>query len=74
MPRSWLLQRRTELDSLICASVLIGWIARRPLPAIFGRAGPAHMTEHSRKVLLRFEAARHRDIQDMHLARAQHFL
>jgi hypothetical protein len=32
------------------------------------------MTEHSRKVLLGFEAAGHRDIQYTRLRRAQHLL
>src|SRR5882762_282017 len=41
--------------------------------AIFCRAGSAHPAEHSCKVLLGFEAAGHRDVQDTRLARAQHF-
>ena len=32
------------------------------------------MTEHSRKVLLRFEAAGYSDIQNAQLGHAQHFL
>ena len=41
--------------------------------AIFCRAGSAHPTEHSCKVLLGFEAAGYRDVQDTRLCRAQHF-
>jgi hypothetical protein len=44
------------------------------LLAIFCGAGSAHLAEHSCKVLLRFEAASHRDIQDTHLGCAQHLL
>ena len=42
--------------------------------AIFCRADSAHPAEHPGKVLLRFEAAAHRDIQNTRLGRAQHFL
>jgi hypothetical protein len=42
--------------------------------AIFCRAGSAHPAEQACKVLLRFEAAGHRDVQDTRLGRAQHFL
>ena len=42
--------------------------------AIFCRADSTHVAEHSRKVLLRFEAAGHGDIQHTRLCRAQHFL
>ena len=42
--------------------------------AIFCRANSAHTPEYPCKVLLRFEAAGHRDVQDTPLGRAQHFL
>jgi hypothetical protein len=42
--------------------------------AIFRGAGSAHFAEHSGKVLLSLEAARHRDVQDSRLGGAQHFL
>src|SRR5258708_5768229 len=42
--------------------------------AIFCRADSAHPSEHACKVLLRFEAAGHRDVQDARLGRAQHLL
>lgn len=44
------------------------------LVSILGRAGSARLSEHLRKVLLRFEAAGHGDIQDARLRRAQHIL
>src|SRR5580692_1197744 len=44
------------------------------LSAIFGRARSAHSAEHPCKVLLRFEAAGHRNVQDTRLGGAQHFL
>jgi len=40
----------------------------------FRRAGSADPAEHSRKMLLRFEAARDRDVQDTLLGRAQQLL
>ncbi|HEX8881657.1 MAG TPA: hypothetical protein VF749_16565, partial [Candidatus Acidoferrum sp.] len=45
----------------------------RKMAAIFSRASPAHLAEGARKVLLRFESARHGDIKNPHLGRAQHF-
>jgi len=42
--------------------------------AIFCRADSAHPAEHARKVLLCFEAAGHRDVQDTRLGRSQHLL
>jgi hypothetical protein len=42
--------------------------------AIFCGAGSAHPPEHSRKVLLRFEAACYGDIQDSRFGAAQHLL
>src|SRR6267142_5516577 len=52
--------------------------ARHSMPqkflAIFCRADSAHPAEHPCKVLLRFEAAAHRDVQDTRLGRAQHLL
>src|ERR1700738_3719294 len=42
--------------------------------AIFRRADSAHPAEHPCEVLLRFEAAGHRDVQDTRLGRAQHLL
>jgi hypothetical protein len=42
--------------------------------AIFCRANSAHTAEYPCKVLLRFEAADGRDVQDTPLGRAQHFL
>jgi hypothetical protein len=39
---------------------------------IFRRADSAHPAEHPSKVLLRFEPAGHRDVQDTRLGRAQH--
>jgi len=41
---------------------------------IFCRADSTHLAEHTRKVLLRFEATSHCDIQDTRLGGAQHFL
>jgi NADP-dependent 3-hydroxy acid dehydrogenase YdfG len=46
-------------------------LAQKFLP-IFRWAGSTHLTEHTREVLLRFEAASHGDIQDSHVGRAQH--
>jgi hypothetical protein len=51
-------------------SLLLG---QKFLP-IFRWAGSAQLPEHSRKVLLRFEAAGHGDIQDSHVGRPQHVL
>ena len=48
-------------------------LAQKFLP-IFRGAGSAHFAEHSGKVLLRLEAARHRDVQHTRLGGAQHFL
>jgi len=42
--------------------------------AVFCGAGSAHHPEHSRKVLLGFEAACHRDIQHSRLGTAEHLL
>jgi len=39
---------------------------------IFRWAGSTHLTEHTREVLLRFEAASHGDIQHTQVGRAQH--
>ena len=51
--------------------------ASRPLAqeflAIFCRADSTHPAEHPCKVLLRFEAAAHRDVQDTRLGCTQHF-
>src|SRR5258708_17416673 len=41
---------------------------------IFRRADSAHPAEHPCKVLLRFEPAGHRDVQNTRLGGAQHFL
>jgi NAD(P)-dependent dehydrogenase (short-subunit alcohol dehydrogenase family) len=48
-------------------------LAQKFLP-IFRWAGSAQLPEHSRKVLLCFEAASHGDIQDSHVGRSQHLL
>ena len=42
--------------------------------AVFGRADAAQLTEHSRKVLLGFESAGHRNIQHPPFSGAQDFL
>jgi hypothetical protein len=64
-----------SLDSgLQSAGTVCHWLSAQNLVSIFGRAGSAHMPEHSRKVLLRFEAAGHGDIQDARARRAQHLL
>jgi tetratricopeptide (TPR) repeat protein len=46
-------------------------LAQEFLP-IFRWAGSTHLTEHTREVLLRFEAASHGDIQHTQVGRAQH--
>jgi NAD(P)-dependent dehydrogenase (short-subunit alcohol dehydrogenase family) len=46
-------------------------LAQKFLP-IFRWAGPAQLPEHTREVLLRFEAASHGDIQHTQVGRAQH--
>ena len=46
-------------------------LAQEFLP-IFRWAGSIHLTEHTREVLLRFEAASHGDIQHTQVGRAQH--
>jgi NAD(P)-dependent dehydrogenase (short-subunit alcohol dehydrogenase family) len=46
-------------------------LAQKFLP-IFRWAGSTHLTEHTREVLLRFEAASHGDIQHTQVGRAQH--
>ena len=48
-------------------------LAQKFLP-IFRWAGSTHSAEHSGKVLLRLEAAGHRNVQDTRLGGAQHFL
>ena len=48
-------------------------LAQKFLP-IFRWAGCAQLPEHSRKMLLRFEAAGHGDIQNSHVGRPQHLL
>jgi hypothetical protein len=50
------------------------WFLPQNLVPILRRARSADSAEHSRKVLLRFESARHGDIKNPHLARAQHLL
>jgi hypothetical protein len=50
------------------------WLSAQNVVSIFARAGAAHMPEYSRKVLLRFEAAGHGNIQDARPRRAQHLL
>jgi|HubBroStandDraft_2_1064218.scaffolds.fasta_scaffold63926_3 hypothetical protein len=49
------------------------FLAQKFLP-IFRWAGSAQLPEHSRKVLLRFEADGHGDIQDSHVGGPQHLL
>src|SRR5215469_18507948 len=44
----------------------------QPFSPILRGTGSTHMTEHSRKVLLGFEAARDGNIQDTRLRGAQH--
>ena len=49
-------------------------MAGPPFQPIFSGAGSTQMTEHSRKVLLGFEAAGHCDIQYTRLRHTQHLL
>ena len=48
-------------------------LAQKFLP-VFCRAGTAQLSEHSREVLLRFEAAGYRHIEHTHLGATQHLL
>src|SRR5262250_1484594 len=53
-----------EISSVRCIVWPFRRIAGPPFQLIFSRAGCTQMTEHSRKVLLGFEAAGHGNIQD----------
>jgi hypothetical protein len=50
------------------------WLSAHNFVSILGRAGTADPPEHPRKVLLRFESARHGYVKNPHLGLAQHLL
>ena len=67
IPRVWIAgSYQPEVDAR--------WLLAQGLVSILRRAGTANPAEHPRKVLLRFEATGHGDIQDTRLRRAQHLL
>ena len=68
------MQERDKIGSWICIGAPFRSMVGPPFQPIFSRAGSTQLTEHSRKVLLGFEAAGHGDIQDTRLGRAQHLL
>src|SRR5215467_5935242 len=63
---------RDKLCSWICTVVPFRSTTGPPFHPIFSRADSTQMAEHSRKVLLGFEAAGHCDIQYTPIRRAQH--
>src|SRR5215472_5721428 len=70
--QSQLLQKRSKLCSQISITARFRRIAGPPFQPLFSRARSTHMTDHSGKVLLGFEAAGYGHIQDTRLRRAQH--